>query len=264
MTRKLARRAAALAVAGTMAITALAGSAHAASPLDIAQQRRAALTKSILQIRHDQRRETGALRSRVDRTTRLLENRMGKVHADEVSRWQAARKLLLRERHQALAKMRSSEHRSLQRLRDLTGRREVTADWVAEWGIFEHCPVRGAVTIADNFGVMVVKPDVPIHVHEGNDMTALTGTPIVAPFDGTAVATPNGLGGLAVNVYGELGYAYNAHLSAYGQLGAVTAGTVVGYVGATGDAGGPHDHFEWHPNDGPAVDPYPYLMVSCG
>jgi len=163
-----------------------------------------------------------------------------------------------------LSKLRASERRTLQRLRDLTGRRELTAAWIAEWGLFETCPVQGPVIIADNFGVMVRKPDVPVHVHQGNDMTAATGTPIVAPFDGTAVASPNGLGGLAVKVYGKRGYVYNAHLSAYGRLGAVKTGTVIGYVGATGDAGGPHDHFEWHPGNGPAVDPNAYLTISCG
>ena len=264
MSRRLTRRAAAFAVAGLMTITVLAGMAHATSPLDLARQHRSALTKTILQIRHDQRGATEALRTRDERITRLLTNRMGKVHADEAGRWLAARRLLLRERHDVLSKLRASERRSLQRLRDLTRRREVTARWIEQWGILETCPVQGPVSIADNFGVMVRKPDVPVHVHQGNDMTAATGTPIVAPFAGTAVASPNGLGGLAVKVYGERGYVYNAHLSAYGQLGAVKTGSVIGYVGSTGDAGGPHDHFEWHPGGGPAVDPYPYLSVSCG
>ena len=85
----------------------------------------------------------------------------------------------------------------------------------------------------------------------------------MAPFDGIAEAGHNWLGGNAVYVRGENGYVYNAHLSAYGKLGEVKAGDVIGYVGSTGDAGGPHDHFEWHPGNGSAVDPYPYLMAVC-
>jgi murein DD-endopeptidase MepM/ murein hydrolase activator NlpD len=126
------------------------------------------------------------------------------------------------------------------------------------------CPVRGPHTVSDDFGAPRWVEG-KVHVHLGNDILAPYGTPIVAPFDGRAVAAPNTLGGMAVKVYGASGYAYNAHLSRYGRLGPVSAGTVVGYVGSSGDArGGPaHDHFEWHPGDGPAVDPHPSLMMVC-
>jgi hypothetical protein len=147
--------------------------------------------------------------------------------------------VLLDERHEALSKLRVSERHSMRRLRELTRRRADTDAWIREWGILQTCPVRGPASIADDFGVVVRIPDVPVHIHQGNDMMAATGTPIVAPFAGTAVAAPNVMGGLAVKVYGELGYVYNAHLSAYGRLGQVRAGTVIGYVGSTGDAGGP-------------------------
>ena len=130
---------------------------------------------------------------------------------------------------------------------------------------FAVCPIDGPHAIADDFGIWVhrSKKRGGDHVHQGNDIYAATGTPIVAPFDGTAVSATNDLGGLAVKVYGEYGYVYNAHLSRFGQLGPVEKGDVIGYVGATGNAGGPHDHFEWHPDGGKAVDPHDFLMLVC-
>jgi murein DD-endopeptidase MepM/ murein hydrolase activator NlpD len=140
------------------------------------------------------------------------------------------------------------------------------------------CPVDNPHAYGDSFGAPRFAGG--YHPHAGNDILAPQGTPIRAPFDGTAEADPNGLGGNAVIVRGAEGYVYNAHLTAYGTMGQVSAGTVIGYVGNTGDAvGGPyHDHFEWHPNVmpaslwtsaygytviGSAIDPYPYLNEVC-
>ena len=145
----------------------------------------------------------------------------------------------------------------------LANQRDEISVWLGTWAAFKRCPVGGTNTVADNFGVMVRLPGVPVHRHMGNDIGAATGTPIVAPFDGIATASSSELGGLEVRVQGAHGYVYNAHLASYAQLGSVRMGAVVGYVGSTGDATAPHDHFEWHPGNGGAVDPNALLSVVC-
>jgi peptidoglycan hydrolase CwlO-like protein len=143
---------------------------------------------------------------------------------------------------------------------------------------FSNCPVDQPHAYGDSFGAPRYAGG--YHPHAGNDIMAPEGTPIRATFDGVATADANGLGGNAVIVTGAEGWTYNAHMVSYGTLGSVSAGTVIGYVGNTGDAaGGPtHDHFEWHPNVIPAnpyrsvygytvingaIDPYPYLNQVC-
>jgi peptidoglycan LD-endopeptidase LytH len=145
-------------------------------------------------------------------------------------------------------------------------------------GPFRTCPVQGPHAYGDSFGAPRYAGG--YHPHAGNDILAPRGTPIVAPFDGVATKHPNGLGGNAVVVSGAEGYVYNAHLDSYGATGNVHAGTIIGYVGDSGDARGgpPHDHFEWHPDlipghpyrsaygytvIGTAVDPFPYLNLVC-
>jgi murein DD-endopeptidase MepM/ murein hydrolase activator NlpD len=130
---------------------------------------------------------------------------------------------------------------------------------------FAVCPVDAPHAIGDGFGIWVKRPKNQggNHIHQGNDIMAPMSTPIRAPFDGEAVNAANRIGGKAVKVYGEYGYVYNAHMSAYGKLGQVKKGDVIGYVGATGNTSASHDHFEWHPGNGKAVDPYDFLMLVC-
>jgi murein DD-endopeptidase MepM/ murein hydrolase activator NlpD len=128
---------------------------------------------------------------------------------------------------------------------------------------FAVCPLGGPHAIADNFGDLRRDPKGGTHIHQGDDIMAAMGTPIVAPFDGEASISHSRLGGLGVYVHGENGYVYNAHLSRLGTLGPVETGDVIGYVGSTGHSSGPHDHFEWHPENRAAVDPYEYLMLVC-
>jgi murein DD-endopeptidase MepM/ murein hydrolase activator NlpD len=124
-----------------------------------------------------------------------------------------------------------------------------------------RCPVTGAGFV-DDYGY--VKPDG--QVHQGVDLYAPRGTPVVAPVAGVVTAFPNRLGGKAVHLSGIDGIRYyGAHLDRYGRTGRVNAGTVIGYVGNSGDAGGgpTHLHLEVRPAGGPPISPYPLLTAAC-
>ena len=115
-------------------------------------------------------------------------------------------------------------------------------------------------------------------VHRALDILAPRGTPVVAAVDGTIrkLFTSNA-GGLTIYQFDrdEARVYYYAHLDAYadglreGEV--VRQGTVIGYVGTTGNAppGTPHLHFaveilpptkEWW--KGEPVNPYPILTEA--
>jgi murein DD-endopeptidase MepM/ murein hydrolase activator NlpD len=238
--------------------------ARGLSQLQRAEHHKHAVERAITKLRRDERTIRGVGRRALRRSQAVLSagpsQWMGRdVKATWYESSVEALRLRQRVRHSLSPKARRMEHR----VRHLVRKRRAIGAWIARWGILRTCPTRGTHQVTDNFGVMVRIKGVPPHIHQGNDIIAPYGTPVVAPFSGTAVAVPNPMGGLAVEVWGAQGYVYNAHLAQYGRLGAVHTGTVIGYVGATGDAGGPHDHFEWHPANGPASDPNPYLSVVC-
>ena len=133
-------------------------------------------------------------------------------------------------------------------------------------------PVASEVEFIDSWGYPRMTGTSSEHWHQGTDIFAPTGTPLIASENGTVARIGTGtLGGNKLWVVGESGTEYYyAHLSAFAAGLSdgmrVTAGQLVGYVGDTGNARGtsPHLHFEIHPGGGDAVNPYPVLKAAYG
>ncbi|MCC6832147.1 MAG: peptidoglycan DD-metalloendopeptidase family protein [Thermoleophilia bacterium] len=128
-------------------------------------------------------------------------------------------------------------------------------------------PVAGETSYGDDYGAARAGTG----WHQGNDLFAAVGTPVVAVADGTISKVGwNTLGGnrLWLTDTAGTGY-YYAHLSAYAPVAfdgsQVRAGEVIAYVGNTGQAATtpPHLHFEVHPGgmDADPVDPYALLRA---
>jgi murein DD-endopeptidase MepM/ murein hydrolase activator NlpD len=129
-------------------------------------------------------------------------------------------------------------------------------------------PVADPHTFQEDFGDPRLPGTEFAHFHEGCDVVAAEGTELYAAERGVITQISSSLlGGTQLWLKGESNTSYYyAHLSAYapnlraGQV--VDAGALVGFVGHTGDAYGPHLHFEVHPGGGSAIDPYPLLLVA--
>lgn len=127
-------------------------------------------------------------------------------------------------------------------------------------------PISGPFTYGDGFGI-----DRPGHVHQGIDLLAPKGTPILAPRGGTVTKVAYQAGGAGYHVVlsgsGEV-YDYvfmhmikGSVLVTTGQI--VKMGQQIGNLGSTGASSGPHLHFEiWNgvwAAGGKPVDPQPFL-----
>jgi murein DD-endopeptidase MepM/ murein hydrolase activator NlpD len=125
------------------------------------------------------------------------------------------------------------------------------------------CPVQGPHSFSNDWH----QPRSGGRLHQGNDILAPRGTPVVASVGGVVLPHRSSLGGISYYLSGDDGNVYfGTHLQTVtGTSGHVAAGTVIGSVGNTGNASGgpPHLHFEIHPGGGGAVNPYPTLVKYC-
>ena len=134
-------------------------------------------------------------------------------------------------------------------------------------------PVYGPSSFGDTFGAP--RGDIASGWHHGDDIFGQLGSPLLAVADGTVFSVGwNDIGGYRLWLRDKAGNEfYYAHLSAYSPFAVngnqVKAGTVLGFMGNTGDASTTpyHLHFEIHPvgllylgYDG-AVNPYTYLLA---
>src|SRR5919204_518182 len=135
------------------------------------------------------------------------------------------------------------------------------------WLVHDVFPVAGPHTYGDPFGAQRAG-----HVHQGQDIMAACGTPLVAvqaakvKFVGRQSLAGNYV--VISSADGTADYVY-MHLrdrALVSKGDAVTTGQTIGYVGRTGDATACHLHFEMWPapgwyTGGDAVDPLPSLKA---
>jgi murein DD-endopeptidase MepM/ murein hydrolase activator NlpD len=164
----------------------------------------------------------------------------------------------LKEMHQELTQLKgaaSKQEASIQMLIEyFEDKRSLYASTPSVW------PVRGWVT--SHFGVRTSPFSGIQKFHEGMDIAAQTGTPVMAPADGVVVKAGFGTGyGNLVEISHGYGmktlFAHNSRLNVKaGQR--VRRGDIVAYVGDSGSSTGPHLHYEVKVNGLP-VNPVKYL-----
>ena len=164
----------------------------------------------------------------------------------------------LKEMHQELTQLKGAASRqeaSLQVLIEyFEDKRSLYASTPSVW------PARGWVT--SPFGNRTSPFSGILKFHEGIDIAAQTGTPVVAPADGVVIKAgfSTGYGNMVEISHGygiKTVYGHNSRLNVKaGQR--VKRGDVISFIGDTGSSTGPHLHYEVRMNGLP-VNPVRYM-----
>lgn len=182
------------------------------------------------------------------------------------AKYREAKKAEDTQRRQAQAKLRSAKiaDEAQRRRLESVAKGDVPTK-VGQVGKFDRftLPIKGPVGFADTWGA----PRSGGRSHQGTDVMAPCGAPVVAVTQGAIKRLSNGgTGGVQAYVRAANGDVFfYAHLQSIAPGVAagkpVAAGDQIGYNGNSGNAsGGPcHVHFEWQPGGGPAVPSYALL-----
>jgi murein DD-endopeptidase MepM/ murein hydrolase activator NlpD len=143
----------------------------------------------------------------------------------------------------------------------------LTSDYSGDWTQLADAPQMWPVEgrVGSGFGQREDPFNGEGAFHSGIDIEAAYGTPVRATADGEVNDAPMGAG------YGRVVVLNHGHdvMTLYGHLSAVavlpgqhvTLGQVIGYVGQTGRATGPHLHYEVRVHNVP-VNPHKYLRTT--
>jgi murein DD-endopeptidase MepM/ murein hydrolase activator NlpD len=143
----------------------------------------------------------------------------------------------------------------------------LTANFAGDWTELADAPSMWPVEgrVGSSFGERQDPINGEGAFHTGVDIDAPYGTPVRAAGDGNVTGAQMGAG------YGREITLDHGHdvMTLYGHLSAVavvpgqhvTRGQIIGYVGESGRATGPHLHYEVRLHDVP-VNPYKYLRVT--
>jgi murein DD-endopeptidase MepM/ murein hydrolase activator NlpD len=215
---------------------------------------------------HEQREQTKTTRKRHRQETRVVAVRVSQVRALR-DRLAASREGLVAtqvQREQDLAQLTEVERHQLEEMEEL---QKVSATLAAKIQTAQASAGTGGPSPAGLVWPVLGPVTSPFgwrwgRMHEGIDIGAGSGTPIVAAASGTVIHAGwlGGYGNLTVIDHGgglATAYGHQSSLAA-GNGTFVAQGQLIGYVGSTGHSTGPHLHFEVRVNGVPQ-DPLGYL-----